>query len=152
MYAATTLLPLLLASTATAHFSLSYPPQRGENDENQGSGPCGGLDDPSKERTPWSLSGDQLGLVPGHDSANTAVYLAFGDDPDADDFKHVVVPVFLQVGYGKFCWNDLKVPESAKDLAKPGVKATLQVVQAGHSGGGLYNVSSRTQLPPLPLA
>jgi len=42
------------------------------------------------------------------------------------------------VGLGTFCWNDLPVPKSVS--VKEGDNATIQVVQEGHTGGGLYNV------------
>jgi hypothetical protein len=128
----------------SAHFQLSYPPSRGSNGETQATSPCGGLDTPSSNRTPWPLTGGQLKFVAGHDEANTAVYLALGNNPAAADFTIILANVFLQVGLGTFCWNLLQVPGGTP--VRDGTNATIQVVQAGHTEGGLYNVRS-----PLPV-
>lgn len=134
---------LTLAAVASAHFSLNTPPSRGSNGDTQDKSPCGGKNTPSTTRTKWSLSGgNQLSFEAGHDEAETAVYLAIGENPTADDFTIILADQFNQIGLGEFCWNDLEIPASAKGV-EDGVKATVQVVQRGHSGGGLYNVSFR---------
>ena len=127
-----------LALEASAHFQLAYPPSRGDNDQTQATSPCGGLDTPSSARTPWGIHGGQLKFVAGHDEADTAVYLAVGNNPQAKDFTIILADEFLQIGLGTFCWNDLAVPSLSS--ISDGVNATIQVVQAGHTSGGLYNV------------
>jgi hypothetical protein len=138
-YTLATLLSLTLS--ASAHFQLVYPPSRGDTGENQATSPCGGLNTPSSERTPWSLTGGQLKFEAGHDEANTAVYLALGNNPKAEDFKIVVADKFLQKGMGTFCWSNLQIPSNSREGIQDGVNATIQVVQEGHSGG-LYNVGA----------
>jgi hypothetical protein len=138
---ASTLLLTLLPALATAHFSVTYPTDRGSNSQTQADSPCGGKNTPSSTRTKWPITGGQLSFEAGHDEADTAVYLALGNNPVKDDFKITLKDQFLQIGLGTFCWNELTVPG---DLGiKNGDNATIQVVQAGHSGGGLYNVSRR---------
>jgi len=136
---ATTLLAALLP-LASAHFSLNYPAGRGDSDETQTTPPCGGLNTPSSNRTRWPTTGGSLSLQAGHDEANTAVYLALGNNPTKDDFTIVLKDTFLQVGLGTFCWNSLEIPRSVN--VTDGQNATIQVVQQGHSGGGLYNACS----------
>lgn len=131
---------LTLAAVASAHFSLNTPPSRGSNGDTQDASPCGGKNTPSTNRAKWSLSGgNQISFEAGHDEAETAVYLAIGENPKAEDFTITVVDRFNQIGLGEFCWNDLELPAGTKE-AKDGAKATIQIVQRGHSGGGLYNV------------
>ena len=129
----------LLPAVVSAHFELKYPEGRGDNDATQDRSPCGGLDTPSTTRTRWPITGgSQLSFEAGHAEANTAVYLGLGNKPQAKDFTIVLRDKFLQVGLGTFCWNDLTLPS---DLSvKPGDNATIQVVQQGHTSGGLYNV------------
>ncbi|KAF8250534.1 hypothetical protein K440DRAFT_619055, partial [Wilcoxina mikolae CBS 423.85] len=78
-----TFLPLLLLPLASAHFHLNYPADRGDTDATQVQSPCGGLNTPSKTRAQWPLTGGQLSFEAGHDEANTAVYLALGNNPKA---------------------------------------------------------------------
>lgn len=127
-----------------AHFQLTYPPSRGDNDQTQATSPCGGLDTPSKTRTSWSVTGGQLKFEAGHDEADTAVYLGIGNNPSRNDFNITLAPRFQQIGLGTFCWNQLNVPDGTPGVSD-GVNATIQVVQAGHTEGGLYNVG------PLPF-
>jgi hypothetical protein len=129
----------LAAAAVNAHFSLTYPTSRGDSDETQAESPCGGLNTPSSERSLWGITGGTLKFEAGHDEAKTAVYLAIGNDPSANDFNITLENVFMQIGLGTFCWNTLSIPDGTPGVAD-GVNATIQVVQAGHTGGGLYNV------------
>jgi hypothetical protein len=132
----------LLVASVSAHFSITTPTPRGDTGETQDESPCGGINTPSDTRTKWSLEGpNQLSFEAGHDEAETAVYLALGDNPTADDFTIVLVDQFNQIGLGEFCWNTLQIPEGTEGV-EDGVNATIQIVQRGHSGGGLYNVCS----------
>ncbi|KAI5851205.1 hypothetical protein DFP73DRAFT_454072, partial [Morchella snyderi] len=136
------LLPLA-AAAVSAHFSLTYPTSRGDSDETQAESPCGGLNTPSNERSLWSTTGGTLKFEAGHDEAETAVYLAIGNNPTANDFNITLSPVFMQIGLGAFCWNTLTVPDGTPGVAD-GANATIQVVQRGHTGGGLYNCADIT--------
>ncbi|PWW78379.1 hypothetical protein C7212DRAFT_183252 [Tuber magnatum] len=139
-----TLLTLLSISLfARAHFQLTYPASRGSNEQTQSTSPCGGLDVPSTTRTPWGVTGGQLKFEAGHDEADTAVYLALGNNPARDDFSIILADKFKQVGLGTFCWSELRVPDGTQGV-RDGVNATIQVVQAGHTGGGLYNCADIT--------
>ncbi|KAG0642443.1 hypothetical protein HOY80DRAFT_634334 [Tuber brumale] len=144
MKTTSTLLTLLsIPLFVRAHFQLTYPPSRGPNDQTQATSPCGGLNTPSTTRTPWGLTGGQLKFEAGHDEADTAVYLALNSNPTQDDFKITLVNRFKQIGLGTFCWSELHVPGGIEGI-RDGVNATIQVVQAGHTGGGLYNCADIT--------
>jgi hypothetical protein len=124
--------------SASAHFSITFPEARGDNDKTQAQSPCGGINTPSKDRTEWPIAGGQLAFRAGHAEAKTAVYLSLGNNPAKEDFNITIVDVFTQVGLGEFCWNSLELPGNL--TVKDGQNATIQVVQQGHDGDGLYNV------------
>lgn len=130
-----------LLTLTSAHFRVTYPPDRGSSGNNQGTSPCGGLS-PSSTRTEWPLDGGRIQFEPGHDEAHTEVRLYIGENPTKDeDFDTVLVPLFNQIGLGTFCWDHVRVPNGTAGV-KDGAKATLVVRQAGHSSGWLYNVRS----------
>ncbi|KAF8431396.1 hypothetical protein BGX38DRAFT_1228814 [Terfezia claveryi] len=134
---------------ASAHFSITYPPDRGEAGSNEVDAPCGGLST-SSTRTPWPISGGRVEFEAGHDEANTEVLLYVGDNPTSNnDFNIVLAPLFNQIGLGTFCWNQLSVPNGTAGV-KEGAKATIQIRQFGHDGGWLYNCAdiSFTANPP----
>jgi len=128
---------------ASAHFSLTFPEGRGDNDKTQAQSPCGGINTPSEDRTEWPITGGgQLAFRAGHPEAKTAVYLSLGNNPVKKDFNITIVDVFTQVGLGEFCWNSLELPGNL--TVEDGQNATIQVVQQGHDGGGLYNCADIT--------
>ncbi|KAF8540181.1 hypothetical protein BDD12DRAFT_689048, partial [Trichophaea hybrida] len=120
-----------------AHFHLNYPTDRGDTEVTQAQSPCGGINTPSKNRAPWPLTGGQISIETEHAEAETAVYLALGNNPKAEDFTIILKDPFLEIGIGTFCWNDLPVPKNIS--VKDGDNATIQIVQGGHTSGGLYN-------------
>ncbi|KAF8428286.1 hypothetical protein EV426DRAFT_528526 [Tirmania nivea] len=128
---------------ASAHFRITYPPDRGETGSNQADEPCGGLSTAST-RTPWPISGGRVEFEAGHDEANTEVLLYLGDNPKSnDDFNVVLAPLFNQIGLGAFCWDKLSVPNGTVGVNE-GAKATIQIRQFGHDGGWLYNCADIT--------
>lgn len=145
------LLSLLSLPIASAHFSITYPSDRGEAGSNEVNDPCGGLST-SKTRTPWPISGGRIMFEAGHDEANTEVRLYVGDNPKSNnDFNVVLAPLFDQIGLGTFCWNKLSVPNGTVGV-KEGASATIQIKQFGHDGGWLYNCADITftaNPPPL---
>ena len=66
--------------------------------------------------------------------------LSLKEDPTSDDdFNIVLAPLFVQFGFGTFCWPFLRVPNGTAGV-KDGAKATIQVRQGGHDSGWLYVV------------
>jgi hypothetical protein len=127
----TTLLPV------SAHFKLIYPAARGFVDDTLGTGPCGGLNDPSANRTSVSTKSVTVGLEMGHDQNAVQVLLGLGDNP-GNNFNITLLPTFRQEGLGDFCLRDIALPSNL--ALKDGMNATLQVVTSGDPSGGLYNV------------
>jgi hypothetical protein len=136
------LLQLLVAASiallpVSAHFSIDYPAARGSSDDNQGSGPCGGFEAPSAERTPVSTTSLVVAFEMGHDESAVQILLGLGDNP-GNNFNITLVPTFRQEGLGKFCLGDISLPTDIGIM--DGMNATLQVVTNGDPAGGLYNV------------
>ncbi|KAA8900512.1 hypothetical protein FN846DRAFT_755962, partial [Sphaerosporella brunnea] len=134
----------LLPAVVSAHFTVVYPPDRGDDDATQATSPCGGKDTPSSSRAKWPLSGgSQVAIEATHPQSKMAVYLGLGNNPKAEDFTIVVKDVFMQIGIGEFCWNDLVFPSNLK--VKEGDNATIQIVQQSEdTAGGLYNCADIT--------
>ncbi|KAL8969608.1 MAG: hypothetical protein Q9183_001916, partial [Haloplaca sp. 2 TL-2023] len=124
-----------LSSLACAHFTLDYPPSRGDSDDSQGEFPCGGLD-VSTDRTPWPLAGGTIQLTLGHARSAIQVLIALGNDVTTE-FNTVLVPTIQEEGLGEFCFGDVAIPESL--MVQEGDNATIQVVTNGESTQGLYN-------------
>ena len=138
--------PLLVALSVlllsvSAHFDIEYPASRGSSHDNQGTGPCGGLDTPSAERTPVSTTSLTLALEIGHDESAVQILLGLGDNPGSN-FNITLVPTFRHEGLGDFCLGDISLPADIGIM--DGMNATLQVVTNGDPTGGLYNVGLPT--------
>lgn len=135
--------PILLAAFSaallpvSAHFELSYPAVRGFNEDNSGTGPCGGYDTPASDRTSVSTKSLAIALRMGHDEKAVQVLLGLGDNP-GNNFNITLVPTFRQEGLGEFCLPDIAIPSDLGIM--DGMNATLQVVTNGDPNGGLYNV------------
>lgn len=86
-----------------------------------------------------------------HESALTAVNLALGTN--VTNFNITLMEIFNQTGAGVFCMKEtgranleagfIAAGYSGLDDERiNGLMATVQVIQLGHSGSALYNVSS----------
>ena len=145
----------LLASTTTAHFSITYPEMRGDSeaDGDQYVFPCANISSMSANRTSWPLTGGSIGMHLGHAWSYYAINLGLGDD--VSSFNISLTPeLHNATGKGELC-TKVDIPEG---LVKEGQNASIQVVTFGQSGSALYNVSfsqphlhlpqSRTRFPP----
>ncbi|PKY02291.1 hypothetical protein P168DRAFT_312444 [Aspergillus campestris IBT 28561] len=142
-------LPLLalpfLTSLVSAHFSLNYPPPRGENKDDMHTFPCGGLAQSSK-RAPIAISSDGKATFPvavtmGHAHTALEILLALGANP-SDNFNITLHPTFGVMGLGSFCIPDVVVDEALLGTkVVDGMNATLQVQSNGDPAGGLYTCS-----------
>ncbi|KAL0932325.1 gpi anchored protein [Colletotrichum truncatum] len=123
------LLPILLASTATAHFSLSVPKPIGDSDEKQGTAPCGGYTaSSSSATTDFHVSGDAVGMENGHPQTNW-LFRATLDQTAGGNWTQVF-PIVMQTGLGNFCEPQIAVP--AEYAGKKGVIGVV-----AHSPDGL---------------
>jgi hypothetical protein len=100
--------------------------------------------------TLWPPSGGSTIINGSHTSALTSVNLALGSN--ATNFNITLLPMFNQTGAGIFCMKETgrtNLEEGFKaagysgldDERIEGLMATVQIIQLGHSGAALYNVS-----------
>ncbi|KAL3422332.1 expression library immunization antigen 1 [Phlyctema vagabunda] len=134
-------LSALVASTATAHFTLDYPTVRGFDEDKLVGYPCGGFDTPSTTRTSYPISGGRIALTMGHIDANVQVFLGLGNDVGSA-FNYALTPVYSEQGLGDFCITTLTIPEGVN--VTEGTNATIQVITNGDPDGGLYNCADIT--------
>ncbi|EWC43672.1 hypothetical protein DRE_01559 [Drechslerella stenobrocha 248] len=139
---------VVLATCASAHFVITYPPDRGDSYNTQFQFPCGGVAFDGN-RSFWPTAGGAISFVPLHDFAFTTINIAIGNNiqesTDLNRFNHIMVPTFNQTGgNGTFCLPTVKIPRSLKPLVKAGVNATIQIVQLVASGSALYNCADIT--------
>ncbi|ERF73852.1 hypothetical protein EPUS_05557 [Endocarpon pusillum Z07020] len=125
----------------SAHFELNYPTVRGFNEDNLGTGPCGGFDTPTSERTSVSTTSLVLALRMGHDENAVQVLMGMGDNP-GNNFNITLVSTFREEGLGEFCLPDIPLPSNLGIM--DGMNATIQVVTNGDPAGGLYNCADIT--------
>ena len=132
----TTTLLSLLATTTTAHFTISYPPFVEPANENLlASGPCGGaeLDFEKGTVTDFHVGGDAVAVIGGHPQSNW-LFRVTDDITGATNWTKAF-PIVQQNGAGKFCEPQVTVPE-----AWVGRQGLLGVV-ANAEDGVLYAVS-----------
>ncbi|KAL4937241.1 hypothetical protein BDV06DRAFT_227145 [Aspergillus oleicola] len=148
------LLLALFASLITAHFTLTYPPGRGDNKRLQGQFPCGGLSQ-STERTNISLASPTfpISVNLGHHETAMQFLLAVGPDPGTNH-NITLSDTFRVEGAGKFCLPDNLISEEILGRSlEDGLDLTLQVQTNGHPTGGLYacaDLKFTSELIPLP--
>jgi hypothetical protein len=101
-------------------------------------------------RTQWPVTGGSVLINGSHEHALTSVNLALGTN--ATNFNITLVELFNQTGAGLYCTKEAgknTLEEAFKeagysgfdDERLDGLAATVQVIQLGHSGAALYNVS-----------
>lgn len=136
-------LPLL----ASAHFELSFPAPRGDDDENQATFPCGGYAQ-TQNRTPVSLTSLAVAVELGHTESLFQIVLALGNDV-GDSFNTVLLPTIQEYGPGDFCLAAIPIPADLN--ITDGTNGTIQVITNSHDGSGLYNVSFHSHPPYIQI-
>ncbi|KAL2880338.1 hypothetical protein SGCOL_004389 [Colletotrichum sp. CLE4] len=120
---------LLLASTATAHFSLTLPKPLGDSDDNEATAPCGGYTaSSSSATTDFYVEGDAIGMENGHPQTNW-LFRATLDTTAASGWTQLF-PIVMQTGLGNFC--EPKVVAPGNWTGKRGVVSVV-----AHSPDGL---------------
>ncbi|KAF4624495.1 hypothetical protein G7Y89_g13676 [Cudoniella acicularis] len=131
MFAKTLTSLLVLASAATAHFTIAYPEMRGAN-VNQTA---------ATNRTLWPLTGGSLNLDLHHPW--TYIFANLGLGTDYPTFNITLTNPFLNsTGNGTLCLPEIKLPAGVS--VSDGQNASLQVVTIGASGSALYNCADIT--------
>jgi hypothetical protein len=101
-------------------------------------------------RTQWPVTGGSVSINGSHDHALTYVNLGLGTN--VTNFNITLVDNLNQTGKGEFCLKNagqaaleagLKAAgySGFDDARLNGLPASVQVIQLGHSGSALYNVS-----------
>lgn len=101
-------------------------------------------------RTLWPATGGSVVINGSHEHALTSVNLALGSN--ATNFNISLVELFNQTGAGIFCLKEAGRANleagfkaagysGSNDSRIDGLQASIQVIQLGHSGSALYNVS-----------
>ncbi|KAK1546030.1 hypothetical protein CPAR01_03532 [Colletotrichum paranaense] len=120
---------LLLASTATAHFSMTLPKPLGDSDDNEATAPCGGYTaSSSSAATDFYVEGDAIGMENGHPQTNW-LFRATLDQTAASGWTQLF-PIVMQTGLGNFC--EPKVVAPGNWTGKRGVVSVV-----AHSPDGL---------------
>ncbi|KAI5798850.1 hypothetical protein EDC01DRAFT_613327 [Geopyxis carbonaria] len=125
------------AASASAHYAMTYPYWRGDSFKTQWEYPCGGVNqtESDKNRTLWPLEGGAIAFEPSHPWAQTYINLGLG--ANVTRLNIALVEPFNQTYNGTFCFPKVSMPKDVP--VKDGDKATIQIIQLGHSGSALYN-------------
>lgn len=131
--AATTLSAL---QTASAHFTLTYPPTRGFDHDHEDVAPCGNFNSVGN-RTEFPLQDGFVQITSGHTSYSYEVKLVTGSNPQTQDFNSSATTVAQgQVNHPEGAC----IPLNLGNNTQSGTNATIQVVFNG-GDGNLYQVS-----------
>lgn len=103
---------VLLAASASAHFTLDYPTTIGFSDDDEGTGPCGGFtpDFSSDNITDFAVDGDNIALNLLHTQGNW-LFRATLDESASSGWTQLF-PLVQQTGLGYFCEPSVPIPSS----------------------------------------
>ncbi|APA15613.1 hypothetical protein SS1G_09578 [Sclerotinia sclerotiorum 1980 UF-70] len=131
-------------SLVSAHFSLEYPPSRGNSflpPASQWIYPCANINT-TENRTLYPTSSFPIGLNLHHHWTYIFVNLALGTN-GSSNFNISLTPAPLNAtGSGHLCLSDFDLPSEIK--IEDGLNASIQVVTVGESGSALYNCADIT--------
>ncbi|KAF7861988.1 hypothetical protein EAF04_007868 [Stromatinia cepivora] len=133
-----------LSSLVSAHFSLDYPPARGDSflpPASQWIYPCANINT-TENRTLYPTNSFPIGLNLHHHWTYVFINLALGTN-GSSNFNISLTPSPLNTtGSGYLCLSDFDLPSEVK--LEDGLNATIQVVTVGESGSALYNCADIT--------
>ncbi|KAI8082710.1 uncharacterized protein BX664DRAFT_338897 [Halteromyces radiatus] len=136
-----TVLLVLVCQTVYGHYQLTYPPSRGFSESNEPTGPCGGFNQVSSQRTEFPIKNGFLEINSEHPKYTYQVFMAIGNNPTASSFTGNNSMVAQgQVSYpAQSC---LQVDLSSVQAATDGTNATLQIIYMA-GDGSLYQVKKK---------
>jgi len=160
MFTQTTSSILLLASLASAHFTIEYPEMRGDSFADGASQwvyPCSSRlnlysmvlnaystlpganvnQTAATNRTLWPLTGGSINTDLHHPWTYFFVNLGLGTNYPTFNISLTTQPVNV-TGNGTFCLPKITLPAGLSVV--DGQNASIQVVTVGQSGSALYNV------------
>ncbi|KAH6666973.1 hypothetical protein B0J14DRAFT_464619, partial [Halenospora varia] len=136
---------LVLASTASAHFTIRYPEMRGDSfaaGASQYIFPCANVNQTAAtNRTAWPLTGGSLNLSLGHPWTYAFVNLGIGTNYPAFNIS-LTDPFYNITGNGTLCLPTIKLPSGL--AIQDGANASIQVVTVNEYGASLYNCADIT--------
>ncbi|KAI6159551.1 hypothetical protein EDD17DRAFT_894717 [Pisolithus thermaeus] len=144
----TTVLPLVLAAVANAHFQLQYPVPRGPFVEDQEPTFCDGYNNAVSNRTVFPLANGLINLNSEHPQWAVGVIVSTDQDPTSfSDFNsssgyQMVVPYFETSGEGQYCFP-IDLAGAGISGIQDGANVTIQVVYDG-GDGTLYQCADLT--------
>ncbi|KAA8565849.1 hypothetical protein EYC84_009668 [Monilinia fructicola] len=138
------LLLAFLSSLVSAHFSLQYPPARGDSflpPASQWVYPCANINT-TENRTAYPTDSFAIGVELHHNWTYMFVNLGLGTN-GSSNLNISLTPSPLNVtGKGSLCLKELDIPADLR--VENGLNATIQVVTVGESGSALYNCADIT--------
>lgn len=144
----TTLLPLVLAAVANAHFQLQYPVPRGPFVEDQEPTFCDGYNNAVSNRTVFPLANGVINLNSEHPQWAVGVIVSTDQDPTSfSDFNsssgyQMAVQYFESSGEGQYCFP-IDLAAAGVSGIQDGANVTIQVVFNG-GDGTLYQCADLT--------
>ncbi|KAI6045125.1 hypothetical protein EDC04DRAFT_2877442 [Pisolithus marmoratus] len=143
-----TLLPVVLAAVANAHFQLQYPPPRGSWNVDQEPTFCDGYMDAVSDKIVFPFANGVINLNSEHPQWTVGVIVSTKQDPTSfSDFNsssgyQMAVPWFQTNGEGQYCFP-IDLATSGVSGIQDGANVTIQIVYNG-GDGNLYQCADLT--------
>ncbi|TGO24141.1 hypothetical protein BPAE_0111g00230 [Botrytis paeoniae] len=133
-----------LSSIVSAHFSIEYPPPRGDSflpPASQWEYPCANINT-TENRTLYPTSSFPINLNLHHEWTYVFINLGLGINGSSNLNISLTPSPLNTTGSGYLCLSDFDLPSGV--TLEDGMNATIQVVTVGESGSALYNCADIT--------
>ncbi|TEY58812.1 hypothetical protein BOTCAL_0199g00010 [Botryotinia calthae] len=130
-----------LSSVVSAHFSIEYPPPRGDSflpPASQWEYPCANINT-TENRTLYPTTSFPINLDLHHAWTYVFINLGLGINGSSNLNISLTPSPLNTTGSGYLCLSDFDLPSGV--ILEDGMNATIQVVTVGESGSALYNAS-----------
>ncbi|KAF7891112.1 uncharacterized protein EAF02_001437 [Botrytis sinoallii] len=133
-----------LSSIVSAHFSIQYPPPRGNSflpPASQWEYPCANINT-TENRTLYPTTSFPINLDLHHPWTYVFINLGLGINGSSNLNISLTPSPLNATGSGHLCLSDFNLPSGV--TLEDGMNATIQVVTVGESGSSLYNCADIT--------
>ncbi|KAF7890892.1 uncharacterized protein EAF01_010701 [Botrytis porri] len=133
-----------LSSIVSAHFSIKYPPPRGNSflpPASQWEYPCANINT-TENRTLYPTASFPINLDLHHPWTYVFINLGLGINGSSNLNISLTPSPLNTTGSGYLCLSDFDLPSGV--TLEDGMNATIQVVTIGESGSALYNCADIT--------
>ncbi|KAF7891727.1 hypothetical protein EAF00_008029 [Botryotinia globosa] len=133
-----------LSSIVSAHFSIEYPPPRGDSflpPASQWQYPCANINT-TENRTLYPTTSFPINLDLHHRWTYVFINLGLGINGSSNLNISLTPSPLNTTGSGYLCLSDFDLPSGV--TIEDGMNATIQVVTVGESGSALYNCADIT--------